>query len=535
VALGAFVGVLAIVVVVGHRGLMHTVGPEIVAVTFLVLASQVAGWLVGNRAGHGWTGIAVQLCGAAAPLAYARFVGYASPAGQAKLVPGAATVWLVSAAVPAFVAVDPGSDARRRDEVAAATSIVVTAIAGLVVLAAAHGVTGGSSSWWSLLPARAADAAAHRAYQVHAVLTVVAVGAALLRIRSGWRSHPEEAWRGQRPVAWCVAVWGAAAVASELAGLPGPSWAIDPSSGGLTRNALLVLGLLPVVATGALVAAVAWRDVVVPARSHPGSDVAGDDLRTGDVASYVGRALADPSVRVVFADAEGGWVDAGGRPVRLAEEDPDRLITTLVREGRALGAIECDVSLAAEPEAIELVATPAGLAIDTEQLASLAQARVRRAQQLTARLLTSSDAVRDQLRAELDAGPVRELDEIAEQLQRPDDLDLDRAATQLRHVSEAVRAISRGLLPPELFAGGLASALPDAATAPSRRLPAPLEVTAFLLADGHPGARLVDEGASLVIDVGQPPQEPTVLDRIEVLGGAVDGSTITLPVEEPAL
>jgi hypothetical protein len=527
------VGVLSIIVVVGHRGLMHTVGPEIVAVTFLVLVSQVAGWLVGNRAGQGWTGIAVQLFGAAAPLGYARFVGYASPVGQAKLVPGAATVWLVSAAIPAFVAVDPRNAARRRDEVVAATFIVLTAIAGVVVLAAAHGVTRGSSSWWSLLPARAAAAAAHRAYQVHAVLTVVAVGAALLRIRSGWRRHPEEAWRGQRPVAWCVAVWGAAALASELAGLPGPSWAIDPS-GGLTRNALLVLGLLPVVATEALVAAVTWRDVVVPARSHPGSDVAGEDLRTGDVASYVGRALADPSVRVVFADAEGGWVDAGGRPVRLAEEDPDRLITTLVREGRALGAIECDVSLAAEPEAIELVATPAGLAIDTEQLASLAQARVHRAQQLTARLLTSSDAVRDQLRAELDAGPVRELDEIAEQLQRADDLDLDRAATQLRQVSETVRAISRGLLPPELFAGGLASALPDAATAPSRRLPAPLEVTAFLLADGHPGARLVDEGACLVVDVGQPPGEPTVLDRIEVLGGAVTGSTITLPIEESA-
>jgi hypothetical protein len=331
-------------------------------------------------------------------------------------------------------------------------------------------------------------------------------------------------------VAWCTAVWAVAALASEWAGLSGPAWAIDTPSGGLTRTALLVLGLLPVVATEALVAALVWRDVIVPARSHVGSDVTGEDLRTSDVAAYLGRALADPSVRVMFGDGTGGWVDHEGHPT-VAGRDPDRLTTTLVRDGVLLGAIECDPSLASEPEAIELVATPAGLAIDTERLASLARARVREAQQLTSRLLTSSDAARDQLRAELDAGPVRELDELSEELRRAPDLDLDRVATRLRQISEDVRAVSRGLLPPELATGGLASALPDASSAPSRRLPEAVEVTAFLLADGRQGARLVDEGPRLVIDLGRPPTEAAVLDRIEVLGGSVAGSTVTLPIE----
>ncbi len=126
---------------------------------------------------------------------------------------------------------------------------------------------------------------------------------------------------------------------------------------------------------------------------------------------------------------------------------------------------------------------------------------------------------------------MRELDELSVELRTAPDLDLDRVATRLRQISEDVRAVSRGLLPPELATGGLASALPDASSAPSRRLPEAVEVTAFLLADGQQGARVVDEGPQLVIDLGRPPTEAGVLDRIEVLGGSVTGSTVTLPIE----
>ena len=415
----------------------------------------------------------------------------------------------------------------------AGTAIAATAAAGAVVLGAAHGVTGGSSTWWSIVRVRPAAPAPAR-YAVHAVLlddrgcsAVVGVGISPLRDRRGPRSV---AWPPTRGVVHRRL--GGRRPRARSRGTPvGPAWAIDTSSGGLTRTALLVLGLLPVVATQALVAALVWRDLILPARSHVGSDVTGEDLRTSDVAAYLARALADPSVRVMFGDGTGGWVDHEGHPT-VAGRDLDRLTTTLVRDGVLLGAIECDPSLASEPEAIELVATPAGLAIDTERLASLARARVREAQQLTARLLTSSDAAGDS-----SSGPSSTPGRCESWTSCPRScagLPISTSTGSPPGYGRSARTCGRslkGLLPPELATGGLASALPDASAAPSRRLPEAVEVTAFLLADGQQGARVVDEGPQLVIELGRPPTEAGVLDRIEVLGGWVTGSTVTLPIE----
>jgi hypothetical protein len=102
-------------------------------------------------------------------------------------------------------------------------------------------------------------------------------------------------------------------------------------------------------------------------------------------------------------------------------------------------------------------------------------------------------------------------------------------------VSAEVRAISHGVFPHSLTTGGLRAALP-AIEVPDRRYPAPVEMTAYLLARFDRSAIINDSTlinqAALRITTGVAPT-PTVRDRAAALDGHLEQAdsrwTITLP------
>jgi hypothetical protein len=215
-------------------------------------------------------------------------------------------------------------------------------------------------------------------------------------------------------------------------------------------------------------------------------------------------------------------VDAIGRRAEPATDATDRACTVITRGSTVIGLIEHDAAIATRPDAVELVATGAGLLMETERLTAEAAADLERSRELAVRLLSVSDEPRDQLRSALLDGPLRELDAIAAGLAAG--APLAAAAARLNGVAVEVRTISHGVYPPELTAGGLRAVLPRIPV-PAGRYTAAVELTVYLAVRGDPGAR-VDEGSlgaepALVLQTSSAPGI-VVVDRIDALGGTVD-------------
>jgi signal transduction histidine kinase len=168
------------------------------------------------------------------------------------------------------------------------------------------------------------------------------------------------------------------------------------------------------------------------------------------------------------------------------------------------------------------------LAIDTERLKALANVRAENARRLTARMLSSADSAREQVRRRVAQGPGPRLEAIQAMLEDRD--RLDEASLALAEVASEVRRISHGLYPAELADGGLAAVLTEAAEVPANRFPRSIEITAFLAAEGDSGARIRSEPAQLLISLTRPPRDTALLERVAVLAGTVEDRTITLPL-----
>src|SRR5262249_60360132 len=82
----------------------------------------------------------------------------------------------------------------------------------------------------------------------------------------------------------------------------------------------------------------------------------------------VAEAIGGPSVGLAFwLGRERRWVDSEGRTIGLAVV-PSAAITVVERDGRRVGALLHDESLAAEPELVESVTAAAAFALDNERL-----------------------------------------------------------------------------------------------------------------------------------------------------------------------
>jgi len=483
-----------------------------------------AGWLMVRRRPRAWTGPLLQVTVITAFLGEARH-------GLGGGTPVSGGLWLAGVLLPGVLALAEiealGLPLLRW---LTGSFVVVTAALGAAVALAARGRAGANSAWWDTHARQRGDPLAQSLFLSHTVVTGVALIVMVLLLVRALRSSDRASRRLITPVAGPAIVWAMIVALSQAGGIPDPRWAVNPDGRTATPAGAILLQVLPAVAVAAVMAGVVWVELIVPRLNRTPTGIA---IRSGEAAQsvedYLARALGDPSIRTVYrAGDRPGWVDGQGRAAALAVDDPDRAIATIWRSGLELGAVEYDASLASEPDTIELTLPAAALAIDTERLNALANVRAENARRLTARMLSSADSARDEVRRRVAQGPGPKLDAIQVMLEEGD--QLEEVSLALGEVAAEIRRISHGLYPAELADGGLAAALTEAQQVPANRYARSIEITAFLAAEHDSGARIRSEPGQLVISLTHPPGETTLLERVAVLGGTVEGRTITLPV-----
>jgi hypothetical protein len=449
--------------------------------------------------------------------------------GAVAPVAGAAA--LVLAALPAAVVAHyPALAIPRR---------VVTAVSGLFGASAALGLVlvlllgrGGvvpTTVWFTASPGPFGTGGI--LLVVHA--TLVCSGPLLLLGSTALRHASPTARAAARPVSWPLTCWTLALVAGEV-------WTVALAVAAPTRDLsdvadTTIFVILPAFLVSALAAGMAWTDLAVRVPTSA-SGAPTPSRGIGDVEHYLALALADPSIRVLYrVDHEESWVSATGRIEAADASSEDRATTVIVRGRRLIGLIDQDAASTAHPDAVELVATGAGLSMETERLRAAAARDLERARLLAQRLLVASDAPRSALRDLLLAGPLADLDEIAHGL--ASGTPVSAVVTRLTAVAARVRSISHGVLPTALASGGLRAALEGHAV-PDRRYAPVIEMTSYLAAAADPSASIEEtigeDGPRLAIRTRRPPTTD-VIDRVTTLGGAVavhDGIwTVEVPAE----
>jgi energy-converting hydrogenase Eha subunit A len=498
-----------------------------VFVTFVSVLLVLAGLLMARRRPHSWSGPLLELTSMLALGGQARF-----GAGQVSAAGGA--VWLAAILLPGALALAEVGVSKRALRAFLLGPVALSVLLGTAVVLAAHGRVGADSLWWQTARQQAGYPLARALFVADTAVAVVSLAFVFGALVHKLLGADRASLRVLRPVAVPAAIWALATTSSQLACLPGPAWALGTTVATFNTPGTFVLFLAPLLSMAGLFGGVVWVELVEPRLVRTSAGIALSP-RTGsrDVRSYVAGALGDPSVRVVFRSADQkGWVGPDGKPGFVAEDDPERAVTIIERRGLEIGAVEYDASLTSEPDAIELVLTAAGLVIENERLAALSKSRAEDARRLAAALVSSAGSARDEVRAQLERGPLADLAAIEAELSLGG--DLERAARALQEAASEVRHISHGLYPAELADGGLAAALTQAAEVPDGRFPRAIEVTAFLAADGDSEARVKVGPGALTIALSKPPGSAALLERVAVLGGAVEGNAIVLPLADLA-
>jgi PAS domain S-box-containing protein len=122
-------------------------------------------------------------------------------------------------------------------------------------------------------------------------------------------------------------------------------------------------------------------------RSVAGMMVALDDGRP--LREAIAQALGDPSLGLAFwLERDHRWVDSQGRALDLADV-PESSVTVVERDGRRVGALLHDESLAAEPDLVESVSAAAAFALDNERL----QAELRAQNEFLATIVATAPSL----------------------------------------------------------------------------------------------------------------------------------------------
>jgi hypothetical protein len=494
------------------------------ALTVGAVLGLLAGAALLRRRPDQWRGPLLQF------VALTSFLGYAAiGVGPASSISGG--IWLATILLPGVLAlVHPNGIVERWARRTVSIAIPITAALAPLIVLAAHGRARANSTWWETTTVRQAAPLSRALFAADTIVVVVAAAVISVALILRARRSDRASRRVTNPVTVPALLWAGVTTAGQLARLAGPRWALAAAGPkGFSAPATLLLLGLPLVSVAGIMGGVAWVELIEPRlqRATAGLTIGGDALGE-DVTAYLRRALADPSVTIFFhPPGQTGWLDGRGATGAPAFDDGDRAITVVERDGVEVGAIEYDVALSSQPDAVELAVTAAGLAIESAGLAAEAAARAEDTRRVAAHLVTSADSARDQVEQRLTGGPLVELGGIDQALTAG---DLSGAAERLQRVATTVRKISHGLYPSELTDGGLAAALTHVAAVPMERFPPAIEITAFLAAQGDPGACITHEPRRLAIRLTRQPTDLTLLDRVAALGGSIDGSTVTVPL-----
>jgi len=531
IALSAIVGLAVIAgwTALARSGeMLQNSSGQAVFITMTGLAAPVLSTVMLRRHPDEWTGPLLGVCVVAAMLGFAR-VG---PVGAFAQLAG--IIALVTVLLPAVVALNypafgcPTAWLKRLMWCWWAAAAVGATVGVL-------GVAGGSvpGHWWYTPQPGEAGAAALLLLLLYSTVVLAGLTVTVIAAVSRYRSMPGGGRAVLRPMVVPLLGWAAATAAATGWTVVGSVTESEVRVGPQPTTALYTM--LPTLLVAILAAGIWWIDTTVRIPSNPNGHGRLAHrwrryVRETQVEQYLSRAFADPSIRVLYpvrAGADRGeqdWVDSQGRPATPDDAATDRSVTIIRREDTVIGLIDQDAAATARPDAVELIATGAGLIMETERLTATARSDFDRSRRLASRLLSASDEPRAELRAALLAGPLGDLADVAADLESG--VPPAHVVPRLAAAAARVRALSHGVFPATLTSGGLRAALPWVAI-PDRRFSPVVEMTAYLAAHADRSAAVretVLEGTpALQIDTALEPSG-AVRDRVDALGGRVDSS-----------
>lgn len=297
-----------------------------------------------------------------------------------------------------------------------------------------------------------------------AAATAAALLLALSLVRTGLATSDRGRW-------WRIG--GALGGCASIAGV-GVAGAIDPG-----RLDLTVSGW----AVAALTAAALGRlgQLVRRHRDLTGLSSAVADLAAGrsvELATVIGRALDDDTVRVVHRRGD-GWVDATGVTFDLPT-DPHR-VTRLAVEGEIVGAVVHSTATAADPDRLRAACDAVTLSLANERMAAQIRWQLDEVRASRQRIVHAEEEARERLERDLHDGAQQRLTaamlalRVAQRRAADTDPELAGALApigdELQRAIEEIRELARGVRP-AVLGRGLRAALDELA----ERAPLPVTV-----------------------------------------------------------
>jgi signal transduction histidine kinase len=264
-----------------------------------------------------------------------------------------------------------------------------------------------------------------------------------------------------------------------------------------------------------------------------------------DLREALARALGDSSLELAFwFEAERGYVDGEGRPVKLPDAGSSRRSTVVERDGQPIAVLLHDPVLEHNAELVSSVCAAASLALENERLQAELRARLVELQASRARLVEATDVERRRIERDLHDGTQQRLVSIAMSLGLLETrLPAQATAAKpiVRETREALavalaelRELTRGISPPLLTERGLPAALDELCrraalparldAALDRRLPAQVESAAYFVAS-EAFTNAAKHSHASEIRVGATDLGPTLL--LEVSDDGIGGAGTT--------
>lgn len=223
-----------------------------------------------------------------------------------------------------------------------------------------------------------------------------------------------------------------------------------------------------------------------------------DVVKTGDLEAALARAVHDPTLRLAFPSPGGVfYVDPAGTPIKLPNGSERRDVTRIEGSGRTIAILIHDPAV--EPGLVESAAAASRLALENERLAAELRAQLDEVRASRTRIVEATDEERRRIERDLHDGAQQRLVALGFTLRRANrraDADpelaqlLDDANRELEEGLRELRALARGIHPTALADGGLAPAvrelaarfpMPVVVDVEDRRLPTPIETTAYFI------------------------------------------------------
>ncbi|HEY5429795.1 MAG TPA: histidine kinase, partial [Solirubrobacteraceae bacterium] len=269
----------------------------------------------------------------------------------------------------------------------------------------------------------------------------------------------------------------------------------DPLGDGPARVYFLIVATVPIAVLFVFLQRRLARGMIAGLVVELGGAGAATDLRDA-----LARTLGDPSLELAFwFPPERCYVDGGGAPVALPDDDGPRGATFVERDGQPIAVLLHDPVLEHNAELVRSVCAAASLALENERLQAELRARLVELQASRARLVGATDAERRRIERDLHDGTQQRLVSIAMSLGLLESKLPARAAeaqplvretrAALAVALEELRELTHGINPPLLTERGLAAALDELcrrAALPThlqlaldRRLPDQIESAAY--------------------------------------------------------